>query len=273
MNQRNASTGRGPAPEAEGRLTDHAFERLVDAHADGQISAQARRVLEQELARSTERRAAFERSERLLIAMREPVRSPDFSAAILERLEDRGVILPSRKRRVMFLTRAVVAAGLAIATVTLVLVERRAPGTTPMASAAPAPVSSVVEASRDAVDTSASQVRQAVRTLQSELLPPAPAPIAVADTGRKPLGLKLGSTASHDGTMRWTVDPQPVRTAVLPSRQESAISALLAEPDDRGLWLGMQIPDDGFWPGMLPKIPANPAANHAKGASGTAPGR
>lgn len=255
------------------RLSDHAFERLLDAHLDGELTPQARKVLEAELANSPERRGQFERSERLLLAMRTPAESPDLSSSILDRLEDRGVLLPSRKRRTVFWTRVAAAAAIAMGIGALVLVERQSPGTTPMASTAPEPVRSVVEASKTAVDVSTLQVREAVRTIQSELLPQATLAIRTEPAAGS-LGLKLGNTSKNDRGIRWNVGSDPVKSQILATRQESALSAILSEPDNAGLWLGMDI-DPAREKSLIPPLLAAPnaKANRAQPVSGTAPAR
>lgn len=236
---------RGGAPEAaRPRLTDHAFERLLEAHADGELSPKARRVLEAELANSPDRRAAFERSERLLIALSRPSEPfeiaayPDLSESILSRLEAQGVLLPGPKRRGRTFIRWGIAAAVALGIGGLVMLERQTPGSTPMASTDPAPVtsvvSSVVAAGKTGVDSGVQQVRQAVDTLSSEILPKPRA-----------LGLKLGgSTTKYDAGSTWTTAAAPINTALLPVRQESALAAILSEPDDAGVWLGMELRTD-----------------------------
>jgi len=241
-------------PEPAPGLTDHAFERLLDAHADGALTDAARRALEQELARSPERQAAFERAERLHLAMRQPIEAPDLTASILGQLEDRGIILPSRKRRVLYWSRIAAGVALAAGVVGLVLQERHAPGSTPIASESPAPVSSMVEASRSAVDTGASQVRQAVATLQTGLLPAA----QPSEPKPRALGLKLGSSSSGEAPRRWTLGSEPASSQALASKQDLAPAAILSERAAQPFWVGMDMPLENFWPSLSTKLPAKP---------------
>lgn len=88
MNPRPPATPGIPGtPGAPAKLTDAAYDALLDAHADRSLTPLARRALEAELAADPDRRQRFEREEQLAAWLRTPAAAPDQTDAILDAWE------------------------------------------------------------------------------------------------------------------------------------------------------------------------------------------